>query len=130
MRISDWISDVCSSDLPGEDQSGERIDDADEEDVRAVLAEVAEPLGQDLFQVADRDRPDFRLHRLHAFAGMLQFVAGVFQGMHGRADLIGHPLDRISDRPVSSSRTFGRSEEPRVGKEGVITCRSRWWPYH
>src|SRR3546814_12579064 len=23
-----------------------------------------------------------------------------------------------------------RSEERRVGKEGVRTCRSRWWPYH
>src|SRR3546814_13271477 len=23
-----------------------------------------------------------------------------------------------------------RSEESRVGKECVITCRSRWWPYH
>src|SRR3546814_16668998 len=26
---------------------------------------------------------------------------------------------------------FGhRSEERRVGKECVSTCRSRWWPYH
>src|SRR3546814_15505219 len=24
----------------------------------------------------------------------------------------------------------GRSEERRVGKECVSTCRSRWWPYH
>src|SRR3546814_14706859 len=24
----------------------------------------------------------------------------------------------------------GRSEERRVGKEGVSTCRSRWWPDH
>src|SRR3546814_15618098 len=23
-----------------------------------------------------------------------------------------------------------RSEERRVGKGGVITCRSRWWPFH
>src|SRR3546814_13160026 len=23
-----------------------------------------------------------------------------------------------------------RSEERRVGKEWVSTCRSRWWPYH
>src|SRR3546814_19782938 len=23
-----------------------------------------------------------------------------------------------------------RSEERRVGKEGVSKCRSRWWPYH
>src|SRR3546814_20598967 len=25
---------------------------------------------------------------------------------------------------------FNRSEERRVGKECVSTCRSRWWPYH
>src|SRR3546814_9854755 len=25
---------------------------------------------------------------------------------------------------------FERSEERRVGKECVSTCRSRWWPYH
>src|SRR3546814_11198180 len=25
---------------------------------------------------------------------------------------------------------YGRSEERRVGKECVSTCRSRWWPYH
>src|SRR3546814_15023819 len=24
----------------------------------------------------------------------------------------------------------GRSEERRVGKDGVSTCRSRWWPYY
>src|SRR3546814_6547705 len=29
------------------------------------------------------------------------------------------------DEPITS-----RSEERRVGKEGVSTCRSRWSPYH
>src|SRR3546814_18123379 len=27
-------------------------------------------------------------------------------------------------------RASTRSEERRVGKECVSTCRSRWWPYH
>src|SRR3546814_15811448 len=27
-------------------------------------------------------------------------------------------------------RRYCRSEERRVGKECVSTCRSRWWPYH
>src|SRR3546814_12490814 len=31
--------------------------------------------------------------------------------------------------PVEISRTDYRSEERRVGKEGVSTCRSRWLPY-
>src|SRR3546814_16455469 len=33
----------------------------------------------------------------------------------------------MSDR---SARLNCRSEERRVGKECVRTCRSRWWPYH
>src|SRR3546814_17770920 len=31
---------------------------------------------------------------------------------------------------VAAHRLAGRSEERRVGKECVRTCRSRWWPYH
>src|SRR3546814_20310943 len=30
----------------------------------------------------------------------------------------------------SLASLFGRSEERRVGKECVSTCRSRWSPYH
>src|SRR3546814_11572332 len=32
-------------------------------------------------------------------------------------------------RPIFERRS-ARSEERRVGKECVSTCRSRWWPYH
>src|SRR3546814_13971137 len=31
---------------------------------------------------------------------------------------------------VMALRYIERSEERRVGKEGVRTCRSRWWPVH
>src|SRR3546814_10436740 len=31
---------------------------------------------------------------------------------------------------IHSSKFFDRSEERRVGKECVSTCRSRWSPYH
>src|SRR3546814_17120000 len=34
-----------------------------------------------------------------------------------------------SGRPVAGQKTW-RSEERRVGKECVSTCRSRWSPYH
>src|SRR6059058_602547 len=38
-------------------------------------------------------------------------------------------------RPIRGARGWGtpvnmRSEERRVGKECVTTCRSRWWPHH
>src|SRR3546814_3870211 len=31
---------------------------------------------------------------------------------------------------AQASDDLVRSEERRVGKECVSTCRSRWWPYH
>src|SRR3546814_6011098 len=45
-------------------------------------------------------------------------------------------LRRVVDRAFRGvsrrrrSRAGGRSEERRVGKECVSTCRSRWSPYH
>src|SRR3546814_2218654 len=39
-------------------------------------------------------------------------------------------LDRAVDRVAALIRARGRSEERRVGKECVSTCRSRWSPYH
>src|SRR3546814_13228378 len=36
----------------------------------------------------------------------------------------------VSRRVIALDPQTGRSEERRVGKEGVNTCRSRWSPYH
>src|SRR3546814_19075382 len=50
----------------------------------------------------------------------------------GEADekIIGVPVDDI-DPMYTAIRDIGdRSEERRVGKESVSTCRSRWYPYH
>src|SRR3546814_1788740 len=83
MRISDWSSDVCSSDLGvGQHQAGFRPG--------AFLSEGW------VDQYVDRGGGHFRL---------------------GLAD--GRDL-----------RPGRRSEERRVGKECVSTCRSRWSPYH
>src|SRR3546814_7989984 len=77
MRISDWSSDVCSSDLLGR----------------------AEP---------DRDPADGDTERVAERRG--QRALGQF----------------LKLSPVPQDR----SEERRVGKECVSTCRSRWSPYH
>src|SRR3546814_19530698 len=34
------------------------------------------------------------------------------------------------DNPLKITLRYSRSEERRVGKECVSTCRSRWSPYH
>src|SRR3546814_14791400 len=39
------------------------------------------------------------------------------------------PLSGTFSATAESVRD-GRSEERRVGKECVSTCRSRWWPYY
>src|SRR3546814_9816292 len=80
MRISDWSSDVCSSDLQVH-----------------FRGEGSEPVG------AARRPP----------------------GGHQRPAGQGHP------RQLGPADRGGkRSEERRVGKECVSTCRSRWSPYH
>src|SRR3546814_14993678 len=77
MRISDWSSDVCSSDL------------AAIEPIGALSALVAADTAQ-LNTVALGTR-------------------------------VGESVARVA---------VERSEERRVGKECVSTCRSRWSPYH
>src|SRR3546814_12350631 len=64
--------------------------------------------------------------------GITHDVAGI--GAAIRAS--GHPalliVDTISSLASMDFRMdeWGRSEERRVGKECVSTCRSRWSPYH
>src|SRR3546814_11939732 len=98
MRISDWSSDVCSSDL-------DLVLGA--EDVRVVLGEGAHP--HDAVQ---------RARRFVAEAG-----AELRQPQRQVAIAL-QPL--LEDQHVARAR----SEERRVGKECVSTCRSRWSPYH
>src|SRR3546814_10063255 len=45
-----------------------------------------------------------------------------------------HPVEKYFREsavlPLYDAGNIGRSEERRVGKECVSTCRSRWSPYH
>src|SRR3546814_20999830 len=51
------------------------------------------------------------------FRGAEQFGCGFFVAAWGPGS-------------TSGAASTGESEERRVGKEGVSTCRSRWCPYH
>src|SRR3546814_4719659 len=79
MRISDWSSDVCSSDL--------------EPPKKARAAKLGDQV-------------------LIDFEGALDGVK--------RPEMAGQDFEL----------ELGRSEERRVGKECVSTCRSRWSQYH
>src|SRR3546814_8430259 len=81
MRISDWSSDVCSSDL-----------------LMSCAGTITHVLGRYAISLINNipirvEQHRIRIVRIHA------------------------------QRPI-------RSEERRVGKECVSTCRSRWSPYH
>src|SRR3546814_3100906 len=83
MRISDWSSDVCSSDLSAASAAG---------------TDASSVISKSFLLGASRSRSE---------------------GPHARDG--GHRSDDAS---------VIRSEERRVGKECVSTCRSRWSPYH
>src|SRR3546814_21058609 len=100
MRISDWSSDVCSSDLAGP---------AREMDVLADLRATA------------HGRPGID-HR--ALAHMRADVDEAGHQHRALADESAAPDDRTGHRAEA------RSEERRVGNECVSTCRSRWSPDH
>src|SRR3546814_14783453 len=86
MRISDWSSDVCSSDLILDHH--DRV--VDEQPDRERQPEQGEGVDAEPQQIEDTERAEQH---------------------HGHRDR-------------------GRSEERRVGKECVSTCRSRWSQHH
>src|SRR3546814_19410251 len=98
MRISDWSSDVCSSDLIA--QATTALENA-----RVKL----------LFS-----RP------IAALAALLMAVPAQADALIDNVN--GITLDEDGD--VVHFTGLLRSEERRVGKECVSTCRARWSPYH
>src|SRR3546814_6681865 len=113
MRISDWSSDVCSSDLVA--VISKRAKDLDESEVDGyVLGYTA---GND---VSERDwqKADLQWWRAKS--------SDTFTAVGPWIDTSLKP-EKIEVQGLISGR---RSEERRVGKECVSTCRSRWSPYH
>src|SRR3546814_14149145 len=104
MRISDWSSDVCSSDLGRVEAGGLRT-------VCRVHVSKSEP--------ADLRAAKWKARRE---AGP-SFSAIPPPAYETRA-----PIALISVNSSMPSRPH-RSEERRVGEECVSTCRSRWSPY-
>src|SRR3546814_14521554 len=117
MRISDWSSDVCSSDLIDVDDRVEVL--------RHLIEQLGVGLGQLVFDGVVVDRP----HLLHVAGTVLHHALGgrVEPALDGRLDVPGGELLAAAEGHVIAQV---RSEERRVGKECVSTCRYRWSPYH
>src|SRR3546814_15400834 len=111
MRISDWSSDVCSSDLLDVDNP---LIVTDAALVKSGTVELAlQHLGGRDYEVFDRVMPDPEIAIVEDC--MQAYRDGGHDGLIGLGG--GSAIDI-------------RSEERRVGKECVSTCSSRWSPYH
>src|SRR3546814_13410347 len=114
MRISDWSSDVCSSDLL--DTALLYVSDLPGVSTTSVLQPGKEQGETDLVVVATEDERPMR------------FSLGLSN--HG-TELTGRYRAQVGvawDAPLGLGDA--RSEERRVGKECVGTCRSRWSPFN
>src|SRR3546814_9444033 len=105
MRISDWSSDVCSSDLANGE--GRR-------DIHLALDEAPARLVDRILRPVAKRTHD-RVIAVGAKFGADTEQSGNERGAQHRSPMMVGAI---------------RSEERRVGKECVSTCRSRWSPYH
>ena len=65
---------------------------------------------------------------LSALAAVLAFTAGT--SVAATSTVTGGYAQSDAQGQMNKMGGFNRSEERRVGKECVSTCRSRWSPYH
>src|SRR3546814_16854143 len=96
MRISDWSSDVCSSDLGA-----------------ATVTNAAGALiGGDVY--------------VAGATGILTNGGGIEGTVVLGQSIDNHSQTQIDTVTTTTQTVTPRSEERRVGKRGVSTCRSRW----
>src|SRR3546814_15896332 len=101
MRISDWSSDVCSSDLK------EEYSEVEVGGQKLILAKG----------LLDKVLTDEK-HNVLTYK-----ILRTFRGK----ELVGKEYEPLFE---DRGKNAHRSEERRVGKECVSTCRSRWSPNH
>src|SRR3546814_17521393 len=105
MRISDWSSDVCSSDLAGEIEVAELL---------TLRGWVVKNLNE-----TKKNNPTYDLQATQGQVCLdISVKVARSKNRHLRLGRVAS-LERLTDEAF-------RSEERRVGKEGVSTCSSRW----
>src|SRR3546814_15290640 len=137
MRISDWSSDVCSSDLQQPVVTKAKVS------VATFKLREGMPVGC---------KVTLRRERMYAFLDRLVTVAlprvRDFRGLSGKSfdgsgnyamglkeqivfpEIDSDAVDAIRGVAIIICPTAKRSEERRAGNEGVRRCRSRWLQLH
>src|SRR3546814_16777806 len=114
MRISDWSSDVCSSDLRYGLQSLRSLGKFDTVFSKFLLSP---------------SRTDGELRPCPS----LPILVVVWPNSRSPKDIqrfLSRNCRAFMPRSECKMHRPPRSDERRVGKECVSTCRCRWWPYH
>src|SRR3546814_12541480 len=128
MRISDWSSDVCSSDLKGALDAG-----ANDAALRPLLARAYAMQGEGARALETLKSGPV----IPEMLGEAAWVAGDVHLANGALAAAREAYDRaVHELPLSPAlwvdvarfREANRSEERRVGKECVSPCRSRGAP--
>src|SRR3546814_4596346 len=128
MRISDWSSDVCSSDL--REELGYLCDaDVHASFVQAIDAREAEgqKLENRLIRIEKMQIADASVNGSIASI-TLRFeadIAAVTRDREGNV-IAGSMTDAVPTHDVWTFSRDIKSDDKRVGKEWVSTCRSRW----
>src|SRR3546814_13495438 len=120
MRFSDWSSDVCSSDLVSNvtKPDGPPAPDGD--------LRLSQRIG--ILRIAQHANGLFRPRDFGAAARRIKVDLTKLLLDLRRCDALRLQLGRIQAHAAFAA--YPRSEERRVGKECVRTCRYRWSPYH
>src|SRR3546814_11773482 len=110
MRISDWSSDVCSSDL-----------------IRTLVVDYEQKAA-----ARSQEKLIYR-HAIHVITAVM--MKRLRQRVGAAAVIDAAPILGLLRQPLDERRphTFDlgrarRSDERRAGKESVSKCRYRWWP--
>src|SRR3546814_13506940 len=122
MRISDWSSDVCSSDLFT--YGTERVNE--------IVEQLQFPLLAGNIFDDEWMEPAFKAYELFERGGVKVAVIGQafpYTPIANPRWMIPNWSFGIREEEVAKN-VAARSEARRVGKECVSTCRSRWSPCH
>src|SRR3546814_11117845 len=125
MRISDWSSDVCSSDLIQDRTQGSPVMNMTHELLANVLGVQRTTVTAAAMELQQEGLIAYRRGRI-----MILDRAGLELSACECYSAIRSNFDRLLPHVNNSAVGRQRSEERRVGKECVSTCRSRWSPYH
>src|SRR3546814_17599316 len=117
MRMSDWSSDVCSSDLYEALKDGWK-----NQNYRNWISSME----NHVFPLIGR-KPVDQVDSTHVVEVLTPIWLEIPDTARKILQRIGAVLDFAH---IQGWREEERSEERRVGKECVSKCRSRWSPYH